>query len=139
MNALERRIFDLTNQQRTRRGLHALTAEDALSDAARRYSEDMLRRRFFAHVDPDKHSPTDRIVAALGRSVDASAENIWMRSGPVSPKTLPGVLEDAFAALMASPIHRANVLEAEYTHLGVGLATTASEVRLTQLFARLER
>jgi uncharacterized protein YkwD len=138
MNPLERRFFDLTNLQRTRRRLSPLAACAALSDAARRHSEDMLRRRFFAHINPDKRTPADRIAAAVRRPVEDSAENIWMRSGPVSSTTLPRVLEEAFAGLMGSPTHRSNMMNAGYTHLGVGVAATASDVRVTQLFARLE-
>ena len=136
---LEQRFFDLTNLQRTRRRLRPLAADAALSDAARRHSEDMLRRRFFAHINPDRQTPADRIAAAVRRPVGASAENIWMRSGPVPSTILSRVVEEAFAQLMASPSHQRNITNARYTHLGVGVAITASELRVTQLFARFER
>ena len=40
---------------------------------------------------------------------------------------------------MASAHHRANIMNRRYLHLGVGVALTASEIRVTQLFARFER
>ena len=138
MNALERRFFDLTNLQRTRRRLRALAESNALSDAARRHSEDMLRRRFFAHNGPDGRTPADRVAAALHRPVTASAENIWMRSGDLPSPTPLTVVDEAFSQLMASPVHRRNIIDARYTHLGIGVAVTASEFRATQVFARLE-
>ncbi len=99
----------------------------------------MLRRRFFAHVNPDKKGPEDRLAAATRRPTQASAENLWMRTGPVSPATLDRVIEQALAQLMASPHHRRNIMNRHYTHLGIGIASTSSEVRITQLFAQFIR
>ncbi len=39
---------------------------------------------------------------------------------------------------MASKHHRANIVNRRYTHMGIGVAMTASEVRVTQLFARFD-
>lgn len=136
MNALEQRFFDLTNLQRTRRWLRPLVEAVALSDAARRHSEDMLRRRFFAHINPDKQTPAGRIAVAVRRPAWASGENIWMRSGTMSSTALSNVVDEAFAQLMGSAPHRNNIVNARYTHLGVGVASTMSELRVTQLFAR---
>ena len=138
VNALEQRCFDLTNRQRTRRGLRPLAEDVALSGAARRHSEDMLRRRFFAHINPDRQSPGDRIAAAVGRPVGTNGENLWMRSGSLPTTTLFVAIEEAVAQLMGSPVHRRNIMNAVYTHLGIGVAVTASELRVTQLFARFD-
>jgi uncharacterized protein YkwD len=35
---------------------------------------------------------------------------------------------------MSSPAHRANLLNPEYTHLGVGVSLLGKEIRATQLF-----
>jgi uncharacterized protein YkwD len=136
LNAIEQHCFDLTNLQRRRGRLRALAADAPLSAAARRHSDDMLRRRFFGHINPDGQTPRDRVAVAAGRRVIASAENLWMRSGAVSPAALPHVIEEAIAQLMASAVHRDNIMSVLYTHLGVGIAVTPSEVRVTQLFAR---
>lgn len=136
MNALERRCFDLTNLQRTRGRLRPLAADAALSDAARRHSEDMLRRRFFAHINPDRQSPEDRIAAATRRPVASSAENLWMRSGTAAGTSPVVTIEDAVVQLMSSPAHRRNIMNAVYTHLGIGVAATDSELRIAQIFAR---
>ena len=109
-----------------------------MSGAARRHSEDMLRRRFFAHINPDRQSPGDRIAAAVGRPVGTNGENLWMRSGSLPTTTLFVAIEEAVAQLMGSPVHRRNIMNAVYTHLGIGVAVTASELRVTQLFARFE-
>lgn len=139
MTEFEQRLFDLTNEQRRRGRLPPLVEAEALSIAARRHSEDMLRRRFFSHVNPDRQTPGDRITAVLRWTAPATAENLWMRSGRLSAASLPAVAEEVIAQLMASRDHRANIVNRRYTHLGVGVAMTATEIRVTQLFARFGR
>jgi uncharacterized protein YkwD len=137
VNDLEQRLFELTNRQRLFRRVRPLAEVSELSQAARRHSEDMLRRRFFAHTNPDRKTAADRIKAALKRDASASAENLWMRTGAVT--SAEKIVEEAVAQLMDSRPHRSNILNDRYTHLGVGVAVTRSEVRVTQLFARFER
>jgi len=137
VNDLEQRLFELTNTQRLFQRVRPLVEVDALSHAARRHSEDMLRRRFFAHINPDRQTAADRIKAALNRDVSMSAENLWMRTGAVV--SAEKIVEEAVAQLMNSRPHRSNILNSRYTHVGVGVAVTRSEVRVTQLFARFER
>jgi uncharacterized protein YkwD len=137
VNELEQRLFELTNTQRLFRRVRPLTEIKELSHAARRHSEDMLRRRFFAHTNPDRKTAADRIKAVLDREVSASAENLWMRTGAVV--SAEKIVEEAVAQLMDSRPHRSNILNARYTHVGVGVVVTRYEVRVTQLFARFER
>jgi uncharacterized protein YkwD len=140
VNDLEQRLFELTNTQRLFQRVRPLVEVNELSQAARRHSEDMLRRRFFAHVNPDRKTAADRIKAALNREVSASAENLWMRTGAVaSAEKAEKIVEEAVAQLMNSRPHRSNILNSRYTHVGVGVAVTRSEVRVTQLFVRFER
>jgi uncharacterized protein YkwD len=138
MTEIEQRLFDLMNVQRYRGRLRPLVEAPTLTIAARRHSEDMLRRRFFNHVNPDRKTHRDRIDAVLRWKSGETAENLWMRSGPVTKANLSKIVDDAIAQLMASRHHRANILNRRYTHMGIGVAMTASEVRVTQLFARFE-
>ena len=138
MTGIERRLFDLTNVERHRGRQRPLVEAATLSLAARRHSEDMLRRRFFSHVNPDRKTHVDRIDAILKWKSGETAENLWMRSGPVTKATIAKIVDDAIAQLMASKHHRANIMNGRYTHMGIGVAMTASEVRVTQLFARFE-
>ena len=138
MTEIEQRLFDLTNVQRHRNRLRPLVEAPTLSIAAKRHSEDMLRRRFFNHVNPDRKTHVDRIDAVLRWKSGESAENLWMRSGPVTKANIAKIVDDSIAQLMASRHHRANIINRRYTHMGIGVALTASEVRVTQLFARFE-
>jgi uncharacterized protein YkwD len=139
MTEIEQRVFDLTNVARHRGRQRPLVEAPALSLAARRHSEDMLRRRFFNHVNPDRKTHVDRIDAILKWKSGETAENLWMRSGPVTKSNIAKIVDDCIAQLMASKHHRANIMNGRYTHMGIGVALTASEVRVTQLFARFER
>ena len=138
MSEIEQRLFDLMNVQRHRGRLRPLVEAETLSMAARRHSEDMLRRRFFNHVNPDRKSHVDRIDAILKWKSGETAENLWMRSGPVTKANISKIVDDAIAQLLASRHHRANIMNKRYTHMGIGVAMTASEVRVTQLFARFD-
>ena len=66
---LELRILELVNRERVKERLKPLKIDRALSEIARRHSEDMDRRRFFDHVNPDGQGPTERGVAARYKCV----------------------------------------------------------------------
>jgi uncharacterized protein YkwD len=74
----------------------------------------MLNQRFFDHVNPQGKSPAMRITA-IGMDWQAVGENIAIHS------TIPG----AQAAFMNEPRfrknHRANILSAKYTDVGIGI------------------
>src|SRR5688572_24058278 len=62
--SLEARVHELINAERLRLKLRPLRVDDKLSMIARRHSEDMARRGFFDHVNPDGLGPNDRAQAA---------------------------------------------------------------------------
>ena len=132
IDEMEQRLLDLTNNQRTGIGLRPLERETGLSAAARHHSEDMLRRAFFDHVNPDRQTPADR-AKVTGQPAGAIGENIWKWSGSILPPS-NDLVERAVAEWMASPAHRKNIQRPGYTHIGVGAAVSASDVRLTEMF-----
>ncbi len=111
-------------------------ASQALAGAARRHSGDMLARGFFSHTNPDGLSASQRLPRDYAQVLKQSGENIWMGSGQntYDPRHLAGTI---MATLMASPGHRQNLLDPQYTHLGVGVAARGQEVRATQIFGQL--
>ena len=109
----------LVNAERARRGLGALTRDDRLDVAARRHARDMVARQYFAHRSPEGRHSSDRIRSA-GYLASASAwvvgENLaWGTYDRATPRAI-------VAAWMASPGHRANILDRRYRQIGVGLA-----------------
>ncbi|MDG3007338.1 CAP domain-containing protein [Paludisphaera mucosa] len=128
--AIARRILDLTNQQRASAGLAAVAWSDRLAAAAQGDAVDLAARGIVEHV-VDGVTPFDR-AAAVGYPAAAIGENLF-REFPVAPDL---ALADAVvAAWMDSPDHRANILDAEFTELGVGATLAPSSGDLRDLFA----
>ena len=115
---------------RVRDGLAPLENHAALRDVALAHSRDMLERRFVGHDSPVTGTPADRVAAAgLGR-------------GLVLENVAQGVDADTLiTALMSSAAHRANLLNNDVTHTGIGVVVRADgdgyQLFATQLFARL--
>lgn len=103
-------VLTRTNAERTRRGLGELTVDTRLARAAHAHSADMVRRGFFAHENPDGQQVWDR-AAAAGYAYRKVAENI--AAGQRSA-------EEVVLGWMNSPGHRANILDAELSEIGVG-------------------
>ena len=77
---------------------------------AKAKSQDMANLGYFSHTSPTYGSPFDQMRAA-GIQYRAAGENI--AQGQRTP-------EQVVNAWMNSPGHRANILNANYTHIGVG-------------------
>ncbi|MFG3119094.1 CAP domain-containing protein [Streptomyces sp. NPDC048197] len=108
-SSAEAQVLALVNQERSRAGCSPVTADPELASLAQRFSDDMARRGFFDHTDPDGHTPWDR-AEAQGIS-DLGGENIARGQA-----TAQAVMD----TWMHSPGHRANILNCEYKTLGVG-------------------
>ena len=108
--AFEDQVISLTNEQRTVAGCGVLRMDTRLRAAAIEHSVDMRARNYFDHNTPDGVTPWARI-AAQGYS-DPSAENIAM--GQQTP-------QQVVDAWMASPGHRANILNCSSKAIGVGV------------------
>jgi uncharacterized protein YkwD len=135
LNDVERRIFQLTNAFRRKNHLPPLDPDSALVVTARAHSDDMLRRDFFSHVNPDGKAPQDRMIPAYSRTLSRTGENIWGGHGYdfSDSKVMARVIVDSW---ITSPGHRANLLNPNYTHLGVGVSASGKEVRATQNFVQ---
>jgi uncharacterized protein YkwD len=133
---VERRILDAANAERQERGLAALAPESTLRELARAHSDDMLRRGFFDHVNPDGASPSDRVFTTHRTLVGLTGENIWTGSG-FDTSAGAQLADTIVESWMSSPGHRENILKPEYTHLGVGVSTAGAQIRATQSFAEV--
>jgi uncharacterized protein YkwD len=135
LTEVERRIYQLTNAARRKKHLPPLDKDNALVATARAHSDDMLQRDFFSHVNPDGKAPQDRIAPAYSRTIARSGENIWGGHGYDSSdsKLLARVIVDSW---MTSPGHRANLLNPNFTHMGVGVSLSGKEIRATQNFVQ---
>ncbi len=106
-----RALADRINRHRVAIGCRGLAWDERLAAVARRHSEDMARRRFFGHTNPDGLDPFDRLRRA-GVRYRAAAENL--AQGQVHGR-------DTYDDWIESPGHRHNLENCEYTHFGIGL------------------
>ena len=107
-----REVVGLTNRARADAGLAPLSPDPRLAAAAQAHSADMVARDFYAHTAPDGSRPWDR-AAAAGSTRRTIGENI-----ACGQRSAAEVVE----GWLNSPGHRANILKADFTHIGVGFA-----------------
>lgn len=112
VKAFEAEVIELTNQERAKYGLPALKYDWELARVARHKSEDMALRNYFSHDSPIYGSPFD-MMKSYGIKYRSAGENI--AKGQRSP-------EEVVRGWMNSPGHRQNILDREFTHIGVGYA-----------------
>ncbi|WP_204699260.1 CAP domain-containing protein, partial [Geomicrobium sediminis] len=115
-HAFVQEVIDLTNDERTSRGLSPLEADTQLNEVATVKSEDMRDNNYFSHDSPTYGSPFD-MMNHYGVEYRGAGENI--AAGQRSP-------EEVVNGWMNSQGHRENILNADYTHIGVGYAEGGS-------------
>ncbi|NRD78247.1 SCP-like extracellular protein [Bacillus sp. BRMEA1] len=107
-------VINLTNAQRSQNGLPALKADSQLSSVAQRKAIDMQQNHYFSHTSPTYGSPFD-MMRDFGVTYRSAGENI--AQGQRTP-------QEVVTAWMNSPGHRANILNRNYTNIGVGFEAT---------------
>ena len=112
LNADEQKMLDLVNQERARAGLQPLTMDINLVKLARMKGQDMIDGGYFAHNSPTYGSPFD-MMKKYGVNYRYAGENL--AGAPT--------VESAHTNLMNSPGHRANILNANYTKVGIGMVS----------------
>jgi uncharacterized protein YkwD len=128
-SAVEASVINLTNAQRLANGCGAMHTDNRLVAAALAHSSDMVTHNYFDHTGSDGSDFVTREATAGYTRTNAAAENIaW------GYPTAQAVV----TAWMASPDHRANILNCANIAVGVGLAKKADgTVYWTQDFGRV--
>ena len=130
--SVEVRIVELCNQARQQRGLGPLEVQVNLQQAAARHSQQMWDAGFFGHTNPADSSDTlSHRMMAFGVASLSSAENLFRCEG-----YQPGQLaEAAVKSWLASPGHRANLLNPKFNRIGVSVCGTRGNYVFTQDFS----
>lgn len=110
VSSFESEVIRLVNEIRVENGLKALTANWELSRVARYKSQDMADNNYFSHTSPTYGTPF-QMIRAFGLSFRTAGENIAY--GQRTPQAVVN-------GWMNSSGHRANILNASYTQIGVG-------------------
>jgi uncharacterized protein YkwD len=113
LSQIERDIFDLVNQERTSRGLPALSLNTKLIGAAQHHATNMAALNRMAHDLPGADLPTlqDRLQY-YQYSYSWAGENIAYGYSSA---------QSVMNAWMGSTGHRSNILSTNYTEIGIGV------------------
>jgi uncharacterized protein YkwD len=114
-------VLCLVNRERAAEGERLLTPDTRLQHAAQAHTDNMAFKDYFEHVGPHGDTPLSRIRAAgylLSTQIAYEVgENIgWGTLWEGTPQAV-------VAAWMASPGHRANILDARFRSTGIGVST----------------
>ncbi|WP_404441970.1 CAP domain-containing protein [Sutcliffiella horikoshii] len=110
VSEFEKKVVELTNAEREKQGLAPLELDEELSKVAKDKSKDMQQNNYFSHNSPTHGSPFD-MMKKYGIQYNTAGENI--AQGQQSP-------EEVVNAWMNSEGHRANIMNENFTHIGVG-------------------
>ncbi|MGW5400389.1 sigma-70 family RNA polymerase sigma factor [Streptomyces sp. NPDC003952] len=117
-------VISLVNSERAKAGCGPLKEDAQLRTAAQGHSDDMERRDFFSHTNPDGADPGKRTTAA-GYRWSTYGENIAR-----GQQTAAQVMD----SWMKSQGHRENILNCSFKDIGVGIHTGAGGPWWTQNF-----
>ncbi|MEQ7053821.1 CAP domain-containing protein [Paenibacillaceae sp. P-4] len=109
LSEFEQQVLDLVNQERSKAGLGSLSRSGELSNVAMVKAQDMYNNNYFDHNSPTHGSLFD-MLKEFGITFNTAGENI--AKGQTTPTQ---VMKD----WMNSPGHRANILNNNYTHIGI--------------------
>lgn len=131
--AIKAATLCLLNEERATAGLRPLTEHRKLEQAASRFSQEMVTKRFFDHVSPSGSTLTSRVKKVRytkGARSWSIGENIaWGTGGKATPAAI-------VQAWMESPGHKRNILDGKFREIGIGVVSgapvaTASSVGAT--------
>ncbi len=127
--SMERRAFDLINEQRRANGLPPFQWDEDLCRMARALSGQMANQNFFNHVTPDGRDMVARAHASGIMHWRALGENIAYNQGFDDPAGF------AVERWMGSAKHRDNILNGYFTRSAIGVARASDgRVFFTQVF-----
>ena len=124
---VEMTSFNLINEDRQKQGLPVLKFDSKVAAVARAHSEDMRDRNFYAHVNPDGTNLSDRLRRA-GIPFRVAGENLALMTNHLDPASA------ANSQFLTHDTHRSNLLNRQYTHVGIGVARSGNKYWITQDF-----
>lgn len=116
IGSYEQQVANIVNKERAANGLPALKVNTNLSAVAEKKAEDMRDKNYFSHTSPTYGSPFD-MMKQFGISYKSAGENI--AKGQRTP-------EEVMTGWMNSAGHRANILNADFTEIGIGYVTDSN-------------
>jgi uncharacterized protein YkwD len=116
LSAEETELAEQINAARREAGLPELAIESAVAALARERADDMATRRYFGHTTPEGETILS-LLPARGIDFRYAGETLQRNNYPADQ-----TVAEAARSLLASPAHRAILLDGRFTHLGLGHA-----------------
>lgn len=130
--AVEEALLEAANRERAEAGLPPVVRMESLDQVARLHSVDMRDNEFVGHASPTTGGAAQRVAAAQIQT-GLVLENIGRGYGA----------GEIHRGLMGSPGHRANLLNPDVTHVGIGVVSEPEGDRraflATEVFVRMNR
>lgn len=104
-------ILDLTNNARMAENLNPLQNNERLSQAAENKAKDILEKQYFAHTNPNG-KPFYEWIEDSGYNYLYAGENL-----AIDFQEAETIIEE----WLKSPTHRANILNGNYSEIGIGV------------------
>lgn len=111
----EQEMLNLINEARAQNNAPPLKVDIQVTTVARIKAQDMIDNNYFSHYSPKYGSPFD-MLKSFGINYVQAGENIAGNSD----------VQSAHTSLMNSPGHRKNILNPNYTHIGLGIKNGGS-------------
>jgi uncharacterized protein YkwD len=134
---LESYLAELVNADREKYGLAPLSYSSSIAEVARTFAQDMAKRGFKNHIDPEGRDPTAR-GAAAGLTIQLG-ENFGWSAGMNYTDGAKKCNNDMMAESPDDPTnHRGNILNPKYGSIGCGAAVSAKtgELIMVEDFAK---
>lgn len=116
-------LFDLLNMARIENGAGAAAWSEALAEVAGRHGREMYEEGYFSHVSPVSGMVGSRLRAE-GIPFRAAGENL----------ALSPTVDTAHEGLLASPSHRAAMLDPVFTRVGISAIEGPMGLMVVQVF-----
>jgi len=126
--SFELQLLNLINTTRKSKNLAGLNYNGTLNNIAQSRSADMLSRGYFSHTTPEGKN-IFIILQEKGVGYSVAGENIYYANPPSSASA-----EKAFSVWMGSTMHRANIMGANYSQIGIGIAANNEKLVITLIF-----
>ena len=110
IEAMKLEIVRLTNVERVKEGLPELQILPTLMDCAQLKANDMVENNYTGHISPTYGSPTE-MMRKYVPNCGPCGENL----------TGDFIAQEAVNGWMNSPGHKANILDKNATHIGIGI------------------
>ncbi len=127
------RIFQLVNQERSKKGLPPYHHSYPLTKLALYHSTNMKENNFFSHTDHQGRSPQQRAALLIPEILGGIGENIAYDYASSENEAAVKMMN----AWMHSSGHKANILSKKYNFIGIGVTQENDKIYATQNFGDL--